>query len=64
MLSDPVAEAFGLIHRHPSGENFWRVNQRFPFHWQSSDLRKVVGAYLIAELVCLWGLQEYYAETS
>ena len=23
MLSDPVAEAFGLIHRHPSGENFW-----------------------------------------
>ena len=21
MLSDPVAEAFGLIHRHPSGEN-------------------------------------------
>ena len=22
MLSDPVAEAFGLIHRHPSGENF------------------------------------------
>ena len=24
MLSDPVAEAFGLIHRHPSGENFWR----------------------------------------
>ena len=25
MLSDPVAEAFGLIHHHPSGENFWRV---------------------------------------
>ena len=25
MLSDPVAEAFGLIHRHPSGENFFRV---------------------------------------
>ena len=25
MLSDPVAEAFGLIHRHPSGENFCRV---------------------------------------
>ena len=25
MLSDPVAEAFGLIHRHPSGENFWCV---------------------------------------
>ena len=25
MLSDPVAEAFGLIHRHPSGQNFWRV---------------------------------------
>ena len=23
MLSDPVAEAFGLIHRHPLGENFW-----------------------------------------
>ena len=23
MLSDPVVEAFGLIHRHPSGENFW-----------------------------------------
>ena len=23
MLSDPVAGAFGLIHRHPSGENFW-----------------------------------------
>ena len=23
MLSDPVAEAFGLTHRHPSGENFW-----------------------------------------
>ena len=23
MLSDPVAEAFGLIHRHPSGENLW-----------------------------------------
>ena len=23
MLSDPVAEAFGLIHHHPSGENFW-----------------------------------------
>ena len=22
ILSDPVAEAFGLIHRHPSGENF------------------------------------------
>ena len=22
MLSDPVAETFGLIHRHPSGENF------------------------------------------
>ena len=21
MLSDPVAETFGLIHRHPSGEN-------------------------------------------
>ena len=26
MLSDPVAEAFGLIHHHPSGENFCRVN--------------------------------------
>ena len=26
MLSDPVAEAFGLIHRHPSGENFFRVS--------------------------------------
>ena len=26
MLSDPVAEAFGLIHRHPSGENFWYVH--------------------------------------
>ena len=25
MLSDPVAEAFGLIHRHTSGENFFRV---------------------------------------
>ena len=25
MLSDPVAEAFGLIHRHPSGENFFRA---------------------------------------
>ena len=25
MLSDPVAEAFGLIHRHPSGENLFRV---------------------------------------
>ena len=25
MLSDPVEEAFGLIHRHPSGENFCRV---------------------------------------
>ena len=25
MLSDPVAEAFGLIHRHPSCENFFRV---------------------------------------
>ena len=25
MLSDPVAEAFGLIHHHPSGENFCRV---------------------------------------
>ena len=25
MLSDPVAEAFGLIHRHPSDENFFRV---------------------------------------
>ena len=25
MLSDPVAEAFGLIHRHPSGETFCRV---------------------------------------
>ena len=24
MLSDPVAEAFGLIHCHPSGENFFR----------------------------------------
>ena len=23
MLGDPVAEAFGLIHRHPSGENLW-----------------------------------------
>ena len=28
MLSDPVAEAFGLIHRHPSGENFCRVAER------------------------------------
>ena len=27
MLSDPVAEAFGLIHRHPSGENFFRANK-------------------------------------
>ena len=27
MLSDPVAEAFGLIHRHPSGENFFRGKQ-------------------------------------
>ena len=27
MLSDPVAEAFGLIHRHPSGENFWYGKQ-------------------------------------
>ena len=26
MLSDPVAEAFGLIHRHPSGENFGSVS--------------------------------------
>ena len=25
MLSDPVAEAFGLIHHHPSGENSWYV---------------------------------------
>ena len=25
LLSDPVAEAFGLIHRHPSSENFCRV---------------------------------------
>ena len=25
MLSDPVTEAFGLIHRHPLGENFWCV---------------------------------------
>ena len=23
MLSDPLAEAFGLIHHHPSGENLW-----------------------------------------
>ena len=30
MLSDPVAEAFGLIHRHPSGENFFRVTILFP----------------------------------
>ena len=29
MLSDPVAEAFGLIHRHPSGENFWHDNTCF-----------------------------------
>ena len=28
MLSDPVAEAFGLIHRHPSGENFWHGTAR------------------------------------
>ena len=27
MLRDPVAEAFGLIHRHPSGENFWHGNE-------------------------------------
>ena len=25
MLSDPVAESFGLIDRHPSGENFCSV---------------------------------------
>ena len=25
MLSDPVAEAFGLIHRHPLGENLARI---------------------------------------
>ena len=25
MLSDPVAEAFGLIHHHPLGENFFCV---------------------------------------
>ena len=29
MLSDPVAEAFGLIHRHPSGENFWHGMGKF-----------------------------------
>ena len=29
MLSDPVAEAFGLIHRHPSGENFFDGLERF-----------------------------------
>ena len=29
MLSDPVAEAFGLIHRHPSGENFWYGPPKF-----------------------------------
>ena len=28
MLSDPVAEAFGLIHRHHSGENFCRAQER------------------------------------
>ena len=27
MLSDPVTEAFGLIHRHPSGENLWYGKQ-------------------------------------
>ena len=31
MLSDPVAEAFGLIHRHPSGENFFPVVQTQSF---------------------------------
>ena len=31
MLSDPVAEAFGLIHRHPSGENFWYGNRQCNF---------------------------------
>ena len=31
MLSDPVAEAFGLIHLHPSGENFCRVD--VPTNW-------------------------------
>ena len=30
MLSDPVAEAFSLIHRHPSGENFFLVCELKP----------------------------------
>ena len=38
MLSDPVAEAFGLIHRHPSGENFWCVRKQSldkPLKWNT-----------------------------
>ena len=32
MLSDPVAEAFGLIHCHPSGENFCSELKKRLFH--------------------------------
>ena len=42
MLSDPVAEAFGLIHRHPSGENFWRAEQSAFFIAQPSTRRVTV----------------------
>ena len=38
MLSDPVAEAFGLIHRHPSGENFWHECCKFTFKKHFGDI--------------------------
>ena len=46
MLSDPVAEAFGLIHRHPSGENFFRVCQT----------RRIWLTYLLVEIPRGFGL--------
>ena len=42
MLSDPVAEAFGLIHRHPSGENFWHgTTKQYANRADPSSLTKV-----------------------
>ena len=59
ILSDPVAEAFGLIHRHPPGENFFHPARPhstllLPFEMPSiADLLAVlILSYFI--LYCLW----------
>ena len=49
MLSDPVAEAFGLIHRHPSGENFCRETDSIN---DNSDEASELSPVILVKFIC------------